>query len=114
MNIKLVAAMAILTATSAVAQDKPAQKASKADVQKLADSIKGDKTKLAQFCDVMKLQEEYSAAAEKKDEKKLQELDKQMEEGTKKIGPDFDKITASELDDESAGILDTLAKSCSK
>jgi hypothetical protein len=114
MNFKLVAVMAVLTATSAFAQDKPAPKASKADVQKLADSIKGDKTKLGQFCDVMKLQDEYSAAAEKKDEKKLQELDKQMEEGTKKIGPDFDKITASELDDDSAAILDNLAKSCSK
>ena len=59
-------------------------------MQKLVDGIKGDKGKLAQFCNLMKLQEQYTAAAEKKDEKKLEALDKQMEEGAKKIGSDFD------------------------
>jgi hypothetical protein len=115
MNTKFVAAIAVLaafTATFAFAQDKTPPKASKADVQKLVDSIKGDKTKMANFCDVMKLQGQYSAAAEKKDEKALEALDKQMEEGAKKIGPDFDKVTSSELDDASAALLDDLAKTC--
>jgi hypothetical protein len=115
MKTKIVAAVAVLaafTATSAWAQDKAAPKASKAEVQKLVDGIKADKTKMAQFCDVMKLQGQYSAAAEKKDEKTLQALDKQMEDGAKKIGPDFDRITSSELDDASAALLDELAKAC--
>ena len=115
MKTKIVAAVAVLaafTATSASAQDKAPPKATKAEVQKLVDSIKADKTKMGQFCDVMKLQGQYSAAAEKKDEKTLQALDKQMEDGAKQIGPDFDRITSSELDDASAALLDDLAKSC--
>ena len=126
MNTKFVAAVAVcaaFAATTAIAQQKdpqPAQqeqaapKASKADVQKLVESIKADKAKLTQFCGLMKLQDQYTAAAEKKDEKKLEALDKQMEEGAKKIGPDFDKITQSELDEEATNLLDGLANSCSK
>ncbi len=113
MNTKFVAAVAVcaaFAATSAIAQQKapppPAQqeqaapKASKAEVQKLVESIKADKAKTAQFCNLMKLQDQYTAAAEKKDEKKLEALDKQMEEGAKKLGPDFDRITQSELDED--------------
>ena len=127
MNTKFGAAVAVfaaLAAPSAIAQQKapppPAQqeqappKASKAEVQKLVESIKADKAKLSQFCSLMKLQDQYTAAAEKKDEKKLEALDKQMEEGAKKIGPDFDRITQSELDEEATNLLDGLANSCSK
>ena len=121
MNTKFVAAIAVcaaFAATSAIAQQKApepaAPKASKAEVQKLVDVIKGDKGKLAQFCNLMKLQEQYTAAAEKKDEKKLEALDKQMEEGAKKIGSDFDRITQSELDEEATNLLDGLANTCSK
>jgi Skp family chaperone for outer membrane proteins len=114
MKTKFVAAVAVFAVLSApaFAQDKAAPKASKADVQKLVDSIKGDKAKTAQFCSIMKLQGEYQAAAEKKDDKKLEALDKQMEDESKKLGPDFDKVTSSEIDDESAALLDDLSKTC--
>jgi hypothetical protein len=117
MKTKFVAAVAVFVVLSApaVAQDKPVApvaKASKADVQKLVDGIKADKTKTAQFCDIMKLQGQYQAAAEKKDEKQLEVLDKQMEDASKKLGPDFDRVTSSEIDDESAALLDDLSKSC--
>ena len=127
MNTKFVAAIAVcaaFAATSAIAQQKApalaqqqeqaAPKASKADVQKLVEGIKADKGKLSQFCNLMKLQDQYTAAAEKKDEKKLEALDKQMEEGAKKIGSDFDRITQSELDEEATNLLDGLANTCSK
>lgn len=113
MKTKIVAAIAVFAAfagTSASAQTQP--KVGKAEVQKLVDSIKADKAKMAQFCDVMKLQGQYQAAAEKKDEKALEALDKQMEESAKKIGSDFDRITSSEMDDASAALLDDLAKTC--
>ncbi len=128
MKMKLSAAIAVcaaFAATSAMAQQKapppPQQqqeqappKASKAEVQKLVDTIKADKGKLSQFCTLVKLQDQYTAAAEKKDEKKLEALDRQMEEGAKKIGADFDRITQSELDDDSTNLLDGLAKTCGK
>jgi hypothetical protein len=114
MKTKFVAGLAVLAALSApaFAQDKAPPKASKADVQKLVDGIKADKAKSAQFCDIMKLQTQYQAAAEKKDDKQLEALDKQMEDASKKLGPDFDKVTSSEIDDESAALLDDLAKTC--
>jgi len=115
MKSKFVAAIAVLTALSAgpaFAQNKAAAKASKADVQKLVDSIKADNTKLTQFCAFVKLEAESQAAADKKDEKKLEELDKKMEEAVKKLGADFDKISNSDMDEESAGLLEGLAKTC--
>ncbi len=116
MNTKLVAAIAMLaslTAAPAFAQDKtPAAKVSTADVQKMVDSIKADKTKMTTFCDIIKLQNDYQAAAEKKDDKKLEALDKQMEDMSKTLGPDFDKVTSADLSDEQAAMLDTLGKSC--
>src|SRR5579864_4454301 len=116
MTMKLASALALLATLAAgptlAQQQGNAPKASKADVQKVVDGIKADKAKMTQFCSITKLQEQYSAAAEKKDEKKLQDLDKQMEDASKKLGPDFEKVTNSELDDESAALLDNLAKSC--
>ena len=127
MNTKFVAAVAVCAAFAATLcnraaesppaapqQEQAAPKASKAEVQKLVESIKADKAKTAQFCNLMKLQDLYTAAAEKKDEKKLEALDKQMEEGAKKMGPDFDRITQSELDEDATKLLDGLASSCSK
>lgn len=95
---------------------QPAQaapKASKAEVQKLVDSIKGDKAKLAQFCEVGKLTEQASAIAQKnQNDPKLQEVGKKIEALGGKLGPDYERITASELDDASGALLDDLAKGC--
>ena len=35
-----------------------------------------------------------------------------MEDISAKIGPDYEKITASELDDASSALLDDLSKGC--
>jgi hypothetical protein len=115
MNLKLLSAIAFLAVTPALAQnqDAPLSKASKADVQKVIDSVKSDKGKMAQFCELKKIHAQYSTLTEK-DEKKAEELDKAEEEATKKLGPDFEKIVGSELDDESAALLDGLANSCPK
>ncbi len=113
MKATFVAAVAVMAALSApaFAQDKAPPPASKAEVQKLVDTIKGDKAKMASFCDLMKLQDE-SQAADKKDDKKLEELDKKMEEDAKKVGPDFEKVTSGDMDEASASLLDNLSKSC--
>jgi hypothetical protein len=114
MTVKLLTAIALLAATPALAQDQgAAPKASKADVQKLVDSIKGDKAKTAQFCELRKLHAQYNTVGEK-DEKKLAELDKAEEAATQKLGPDFEKIITSEIDDESTALLDGLGNSCPK
>jgi hypothetical protein len=116
MNTKFVTAIAVLmavTATDAFAQGQAAPKASMAEVQKLVDSIKSDKAKLAQSCDYAKLANQASALAEKNEnDPKLEALDNQMNDVAAKIGPDFERITNSDMDDASAALLQDLAKTC--
>jgi hypothetical protein len=116
MKTKFVAAVAVLAALSipATAQNKApaAAKVGKAEVQKLVDGVKADKTKNAEFCDLMKLEADSQAAADKKDDKKLEELDKKMEDAAKKLGPDFEKVTSSDMDEDAAALLEELAKTC--
>lgn len=111
MKMVYVAAAAILVSGPALAQDKAPPKASKADVQKVVDAIKGDPNKVSQFCALAKLQSQYQALG-KADEKKAEVLEKQMDEASKPLGPDFEKVTTSDIDDDSAALLDGLAKSC--
>jgi ABC-type transporter MlaC component len=117
MNMKLVSAMAILTAFASmpvVAQQQPnVPKASKAEVQKVLDGIKADKAKLAAYCASAKLDEQMGAiAAKDQKDPKLQSLGAQLEELNKKVGPDFEKIMNSELDEASGALLEDLTKSC--
>ena len=68
MSTKFAAAIAVVTAvttTFAFAQNQPAPKASKAEVQKVVGGIKSDKAKLAQYCEITKLEVQANALAEK-------------------------------------------------
>jgi len=116
MNTKFVAAVAVVTAittTVAFAQGQTAPKASKADVQKLVGGIKSDKAKLAQFCEITKLEVQAGALAQKnQNDPKLEAIGKQMDDIAAKIGPDYEKIINSDLDDASSALFDDLSKSC--
>jgi hypothetical protein len=116
MNMKLVSAATILTAFASMpclAQQPNMPKASKADVQKVVNSIKADKAKLAAYCASAKLDEEANAiAAKNQKDPKLQSLEGQINEMNKKVGPDFEKIMNSEVDEASGALLEDLTKSC--
>jgi len=116
MSTQFVAAIAVLTAvtaTVAFAQGQTAPKANKAEVQKLVGSIKSDKTKLAQYCEITKLEIQSNALAEKNEnDPKLEGLGKQMDDLSAKLGPDYQRITSSDLDDASSALFDDLSKSC--
>jgi hypothetical protein len=127
MKLRLVVAVAALAAMPvlALAQQKggppPAAKApSKADVQKVVSQIKGDKAKLDVYCQIAKLGDQMQAAAEKKDQKKFDDLNKQADALGQKLGPDYVKLQASleSVDPESKdgkdliAILDTLDEAC--
>jgi len=116
MSTKFVTAIAVLTtvaATVAFAQDKTAPKASKAEVQKLVGGIKGDKTKLTQYCEITKLEIQSNALAQKNEnDPKLEALGKQMDDLAAKLGPDYERVANSELDDASEALFDDLSKSC--
>ena len=133
MNLKLVIAIAAIAAMPVVAQAQkgpppapkgaPAAKApSKADAQKVVAQIKGDKARLDIYCQIAKLGDQAQAAAEKKDQKKMEDLSKQADALGQKLGPDYVKLMAAmeEVNPESKegkeiiAVLDTLDESCPK
>src|SRR5450631_3435628 len=94
MNIlkSIIAAMAIVALPAYVlaqAPPKAAPKPTKAAAQKVIAIISADKDKTKLYCDISALGEQIDAAAEKKDEKKLDELSQKADEMGTKIGPEY-------------------------
>jgi hypothetical protein len=129
MNLKLIFAVASLAVVPALAlaQQKgappPAAKPpTKAEVQKVVNQIKGDKAKLDAYCQIAKLGDQMQAAAEKKDQKKMDSLNQQAEALSQKVGPDYAKLMEQmeEVDPESKdgkeliALFDSLDASCPK
>jgi hypothetical protein len=133
MNLKLVIAIAAIAAMPVVAHAQkggpppakgaPAAKApSKAEVQKVVNQIKGDKAKLDTYCQIGKLGEQAQAAAEKKDQKKMEDLNKQADALNQKIGPDYVKLMQgmenvnpeSKDGKELIALFDSLDEACPK
>ena len=117
MKTSFVAAVAVIAVLSApaFAQDKNAAPpaASKAEVQKLVDSIKADKAKMAQFCELNKIDDQLAAASEKNDAKKVEELSKAEEDAGNKISPDFNKVMSG-VSEATSSLVEDLAKTCGK
>src|ERR1700681_1559870 len=95
MNLKLVVAVSVLTAMPAFGQapmDRPAVNAPKptmADVQKVVQTISGDKTKMQTYCDLSKLNQQMAKLDEKKDAKTLESLGQKADDLAQKLGPDY-------------------------
>jgi ABC-type transporter Mla subunit MlaD len=81
-----------------------APKPTKAQVQKVVQTIGADKTKLDAYCKLNKLQEQMSQLDEKKDAKKLQALATQADSEAQKLGPDFERMMdgLDQVDENSA------------
>lgn len=129
MNLKLVIAVAALAVMPVLAQAQqkgappPAAKPpTKAEVQKVINQIKGDKAKLDTYCQIGKLGDQAQAAAEKKDQKKMEDINKQVDALSQKLGPDYVKLMTSmeDVDPDSKdgkdliAIFDSLDASCPK
>jgi hypothetical protein len=126
MRLTFVMAVALLAAIPAVAnaqQNAPAANAPKptvADVQKLVQSISGDKAKMKAYCDIGKLQGQMEQAEQKKDKKTVDALGAKADSLAKQLGPDYEKIMAGldEIDPNSAegkrytGLFEPLFKQC--
>ncbi|MGO9047591.1 MAG: hypothetical protein ACLQFW_11990 [Xanthobacteraceae bacterium] len=98
MNLKLVIAVSLYATIPMVAyaqQNAPAANAPKptvADVQKLVQSISGDKAKLKTYCDIGKLQEQMEQAEQKKDTKTGEALGAKADNLAKQLGPDYERV----------------------
>jgi hypothetical protein len=126
MNLKsIIAAMAIVVLSAyALAQEPPkaAPKPTKAAAQKVIAIISADKAKTKLYCDISALGEQIDAAAEKKDEKKLDELSQKADEMGAKIGSEYvalmDGLQDMDPKDNSAeeisNMFEELDKKCAK
>ena len=122
MNLKFVAILVIAVPVCAQAQPPSAAKVTKADAQNVIEIIKGDRAKTQTYCDMAKLGDQIEQAEEKKDTKKIDELYRQMDELTTKLGPEYVALmdglqeidTGSEDGQEIDLMLEALDKLCAK
>jgi peptidoglycan hydrolase CwlO-like protein len=91
-----------------------------ADVQKVVQTINGDKIKLRAYCDIGKLQDQIRSAQEKNDTKTIDSLDAKIGSLEQQIGPEYAKIIEglAEVDPNSAegrkfaAVFNTLHNRC--
>jgi hypothetical protein len=127
MKLKLVLAISAFTAIAAVAQAKQgetpptAPKPTLAQVQKVIQIIRGNKTKLQQYCDIAtKLDPQIAEAVQKNDSNTLEILIKQADDLAQKIGAEYVALMDGlpQIDENSregkqiAAALDSLDKLC--
>jgi len=90
MKLTSIAAILLLAAVPAYAQPaKTTAKVTKADAEKVVKAISADKAKTQTYCDMAKLGEQIDLADQKKDQKKVDELSKQMDAMSQKLGPEY-------------------------
>ena len=102
--MKLIVAALVVAAMPMCAQaqsssppkpSKPAKAAPAAPVSKVAaaqrvvKTISGDKTKTETYCDIGKLSQQIEEAEQKNDMKKIDELNKRIDELATKLGPEY-------------------------
>ena len=109
MTLKLFATVTILVSASiaAFAQvDEPDKRASTTieDVQKLVQTISGNKAKLKAYCELDKLNEQMEKAEEKDDTKEFDALGVKLDSLEHQVGPDYIRVMdgLGELDPNSA------------
>jgi hypothetical protein len=94
MNLKLIVAILVITAVPVRAQTQPpsaAKMVTRADVQKVARIIRGDKVKTQTYCDIGKLGGQIEEANQKKDSKTADELSQKMKELEKNWVPNMSR-----------------------
>ena len=98
MNLKLAIATLLLTAIPVVAhaqQNGPAGQPPKptiADVQKLVQTIGGDKAKLGAYCDMGKVLMQLDQAEQKKDTNAVKTLSAKADGLAQQLGPDYARV----------------------
>jgi hypothetical protein len=94
MKLKLVIVISVFAAMPALAQAKQggtptAPKPTLGHVQQVVQIISGDKTKLQQYCDIVKLDQQIAEAHRRNDTNTLEVLIRQADDLAQKIGPEY-------------------------
>jgi ABC-type transporter Mla subunit MlaD len=99
MNRSLIVAISLICAAPLYAQGaRPDTAKLKADAQKVVSIISGDKAKTQTYCQIDELSDQVTQAAQNKDNKKVEELSRKMEELEGRLGPEYVAL-AKELED---------------
>jgi hypothetical protein len=70
----------------------PPPKPTAADVQKLVQTISGDKTKLKAYCDMGKVLAQLDQAEQKKDSNAVKTLGTKADGLAQQLGPDYERV----------------------
>jgi hypothetical protein len=126
MNLKLVMAVSLFAATPMIAyaqQNGPpanAPKPTRADVQKLVQTISGDTAKVQAYCEMGKVLAQMDQAEQKKDSKAVKTLSAKADSLAQQLGPDYTRIMdgLNDVDPNSAegkrltAVFEPLYKQC--
>ena len=121
MNRLLIVAILIIGTLPLYAQGQAPNAAQlKADTQKVAGIIKGDKAKTQTYCQIANLANQIDTAIHEKDTKKAEELAEKLNEMEKNLGPEYlalvDDLRTLDLTSkdgqEIVSIFDGLDESC--
>jgi ABC-type transporter Mla subunit MlaD len=90
MNLKLTFTILAIAVVPVCAQaQQPSGAKVKADAQNVVKIISGDKAKTQTYCQMDQLGDQIDEAAQKKDNKKAEELSRKMEELSGRLGPEY-------------------------
>ena len=90
MNLKLTVAILAIAVVPVCAQaQQPSGAKVKADAQNVLKIISGDKAKTQTYCQLDELSDQITQALQKKDNKKVEELSRKMDELEGRLGPEF-------------------------
>jgi mevalonate kinase len=90
MNLKLIVAILAIAFVSVCAQaQQPSGAKVKTDVQNVVKIISGDKAKTQTYCQIDELSDQVTQAAQKKDDKKVEELSRKIDELEGRLGPEY-------------------------
>jgi peptidoglycan hydrolase CwlO-like protein len=121
MNLKLIVAILAIAVVSACAQaQQPSGAKVKTDVQNVVKIISGDKAKTQTYCQIDELSDQVTQAAQKKDDKKVEELSRKIDELEGTLGPEYvalvkelEEVDPNSLDgQEISSAIDALDRLC--
>ena len=121
MNVKLIVAILAIAFVSVCAQaQQPSGAKVKVDVQNVVKIISGDKAKTQTYCQIDELSDQVTQAAQKKDDKKVEELSRKIDDLEGRLGPEYLAL-AKELEEvdpnsqdgqEISSAIDALDRLC--
>jgi len=117
MNRLLIVGILIACILPLYAQGQPDPAKLKADAQKVASIISGDKAKTQTYCHLLELSDEFDQI-EQKDRKKADDLSQKISELEKTLGPEYLELQLNTIDpysregEEIALIFEKLDESC--